>query len=114
MFSDGPIWAEQQRFTLRTLRDFGFGKAKMEELINGEVEVFNEVLMSYRGEPIDIAGKLNFPILNALWRISVGQRFNYNDPKLTRIIAQLTEFFKRVGATPKQSTGRLWHLCIAQ
>ena len=102
LFSDGPIWAEQRRFTLRMLRDFGFGKAKMEELINEEVEVFNEVLASYRGEPIDMAGKLNLPILNALWKITVGQRFDYNDPKLTRIIAQLTEFFQRVGASPKQ------------
>ena len=102
LFSDGPIWAEQRRFTLRTLRDFGFGKAKMEELINEEVEVFNEVLKSYRGEPIDMAGKLNLPILNALWKITVGQRFDYDDPQLTRIITQLTEFFQRVGATPQQ------------
>jgi len=102
LFSDGPIWAEQRRFTLRTLRDFGFGKAKMEELINEEVEVFNEVLKSYRGEPIDMAGKLNLPILNALWKITVGQRFDYDDPQLTRIITQLTEFFQRIGATPQQ------------
>ena len=102
LFSDGPIWAEQRRFTLRTLRDFGFGKAKMEELINEEVEVFNEVLKSYRGEPIDMAGKLNLPILNALWKITVGQRFDYDDPQLTRIITQLTEFFQRIGTNPQQ------------
>ena len=101
LFSDGPIWAEQRRFTLRTLRDFGFGKAKMEELINEEVEAFTEALKSYRGEPVDIAGKFNLPILNSLWRITVGQRFDYDDPKLRRILANLTEFFQRIG-NPKQ------------
>jgi len=101
LLSDGPIWAEQRRFTLRTLRDFGFGKAKMEDLINEEVEVFNEELKSYGGEPIDIAGKLNLPILNSLWKITVGQRFDYDDPKLGIILAKLTEFFQRT-ANPKQ------------
>ena len=101
LFSDRPIWAEQRRLTLRTLRDFGFGKAKMEELSNEEVEVFNEVLKGYGGQPIDIAGKWNLPILNSLWRITVGHRFDYDDPKLRSILAKLTEFFQRIG-NPKQ------------
>ena len=34
---------------------------------------------------------------DSLWGPCGTSEFNYNDPKLTRIIAQLTEFFKRVG-----------------
>jgi hypothetical protein len=37
-FSDGPFWVEQRRFTLRSLRDFGFGKHSMEGFIMEEVE----------------------------------------------------------------------------
>jgi methyl farnesoate epoxidase/farnesoate epoxidase len=37
-FADGPFWVEQRRFTLRHLRDFGFGKRSMEEFIMEEIE----------------------------------------------------------------------------
>ena len=75
LFSDGPIWGR-------------------EELINEEVKAFTEALKTYRGEPIDMAGKFFLPILNSLWRITVGQRFDYDDPKLRWILAKLTEFFQ--------------------
>merc|ERR1719219_986150 len=37
IISEGKVWQEQRRYALRTLRDFGFGKAGMEDLINEEV-----------------------------------------------------------------------------
>ncbi len=32
-FSNGKEWQEQRRFALKNLRDFGFGKLSMEELV---------------------------------------------------------------------------------
>jgi hypothetical protein len=37
-FNDGPFWAEQRRFSLRHLRDFGFGKRSLEGIIMDEAE----------------------------------------------------------------------------
>ena len=37
LFSGGPYWKELRRFMLRNLRDFGFGKASMESMIQDEV-----------------------------------------------------------------------------
>ncbi len=36
IMSNGPYWKEQRRFTLRNLRDFGFGKTSREDVIMAE------------------------------------------------------------------------------
>ncbi|GLH16248.1 Putative cytochrome P450 304a1 [Gryllus bimaculatus] len=48
-FTDGAFWAEQRRFALRHLRDFGFGRrmACAEDTLRDEVE---ELLALVRGE----------------------------------------------------------------
>jgi len=97
ILSEGKTWVEQRRFALRNLRDFGFGKQGMEEMIQEEVEMFKALINKSKGEPFDFINKLNLPILNALWRISVGDRFEYDNPKLVSIVKRLTEVFKRFG-----------------
>jgi len=97
ILSNEEAWVEQRRFTLRTLRDFGFGKTGMEGMINEEVAMFIEEIKKTEGEPFDFTSKFNLPILNALWRITAGQRFEYNDPKLLSIVERITLFFQRLG-----------------
>ena len=72
LFSEGNIWFEQRRFTLRTLRDFGFGKAGMEEMISEEVQLFIEEIRKSEAQPFDFGNKFNLPILNALWAVHRG------------------------------------------
>jgi hypothetical protein len=36
----GRKWQEQHKFMMTTLKEFGFGKSSMEEMINNEVENF--------------------------------------------------------------------------
>ena len=64
------------RFTLRTLREFGFGKDGMEDIINHEVEEFSNFLFEETQKLdscIEMHNVYNISILNALWRIISGQ-----------------------------------------
>jgi hypothetical protein len=38
IFADGPYWLQLRCFTLRHLRNFGYGKSSMESLIMREVD----------------------------------------------------------------------------
>ena len=69
----------------------------MEEMIQDEIQLFKALIDKKKSEPFDFINQFNLPILNALWRITVGERFDYDDPKLLSIIERLTEMFKRVG-----------------
>ena len=66
-------------------------------MIHEEVELFKEEISKSEGEPFDFCYKFNLPILNALWRVTGGQRFDYDDPMLLSIIQKLTDLFKRQG-----------------
>uniref|UniRef100_A0A183F140 Cytochrome P450 n=1 Tax=Gongylonema pulchrum TaxID=637853 RepID=A0A183F140_9BILA len=53
---DGNKWKEQRRFTLRVLRDFGVGRALIEQRILTEVDYFVDYLQAKceHGEEVDI------------------------------------------------------------
>ena len=44
LFASGPVWKYLRRFTLKTLRDFGFGKAAAETMIMDECSYMTEYL----------------------------------------------------------------------
>ena len=49
--SEVRTWLEERRFALRTLRDFGFGKSGIEQMIKEEVHLFTEEIRKSEGEP---------------------------------------------------------------
>jgi hypothetical protein len=49
IFTDGPLWIEHRRFTIRNLKDFGFGKKNAEGIILEETE---ELLKEIKGKKV--------------------------------------------------------------
>ena len=66
----------------------------MEGLIEEEVQALKALLDTKTAEAFDMAPLLNLPILNALWKVTVGERFEYEDQKLVDICERLGKVFK--------------------
>jgi len=92
--SEGPHWEEVRQFTLRQLRDFGFGKNTMQESIMTEVNEFIELLVETKGEPVaNMKDRLVVAVVNALWFIATGIRQKQNDPDLVALTMKINAYY---------------------
>ena len=104
---EGAEWKEQRRFSLRVLKDFGFGKSSMEGLIHDEVVAFNEHLAKDAGKVINLRHRFNISVVNALWTLITGKRLELDDPELTRLVHVIDELTITAGQ-PKAVDGFPW------
>ena len=97
--TSGYEWQEQRRFSLKHLKDLGFGKQSLETYIQDEAKyVIDNFIMkamdNHNGDVL-MDGIFNVPIVNILWRIVASKR---NDPTSTEtklFMQKLTRFFSR-------------------
>jgi len=100
IFSSGEIWKETRRFTLRALRDMGFGKKTSESLVLEEsraVIVAIQNLANNNNGVIDVEKLFNKAALNVVWHITAGERFDYDDPKMEKLY-EFIEAFNCLGS----------------
>ena len=85
-----------RRFTLKSLRDLGFGKSCSEEAIIDECKVLvDNIKDNVRGieEKVNLDKNLNCAGLNIIWNLVAGQRFLYDDQKMkerVKVVGKLT------------------------
>nr|APH81374.1 cytochrome P450 CYP3031A1 [Tigriopus kingsejongensis] len=97
----GRIWTEQRRFMLSTFKDFGFGKSDMERMIKDEVVFFLDYIeKSNQSGPIKTINMFNTAVLNILWQMIAGERFDYDDKDLKNIFELVTEAILAAGIKP--------------
>jgi cytochrome P450 len=90
IMTEGQEWVEQRRFTLKNLRDFGFGKNSMEAKIQDEIIELMDRFAARAGKPIQMRNAFNAAVVNALWSIMLGERLKQDDPELADAVHRLT------------------------
>lgn len=83
---------EQRRFALRHLKDFGFGKRSMENLVLDEVAELIQGFKRDVGKPISTQTRFNVAVLNSLWSIVAGERYSHDDPILEEIVKSIHRY----------------------
>ncbi|XP_069830126.1 cytochrome P450 2K6-like [Dendropsophus ebraccatus] len=98
IFTNGCNWKTLRRFTLSTLRDFGMGRRIIEDKINEEASCLVEKFKSYKGKPFDNDMIMNAAIANIIDSIIFSHRFDYDDPKLHRLLTIIITNIKTMGS----------------
>ncbi len=92
ILTSGQTWVEQRRFALKKLRDFGMGKNSMEELVAEEVEKVCNALQAESGKFMELRGKFNIAVVNALWKVLTSSKLDHDDPELKKLVLNLDRF----------------------
>ncbi|XP_069593146.1 cytochrome P450 2D15-like isoform X1 [Ranitomeya imitator] len=81
----GRSWKEQRRFTISTLRNFGMGKKSLEERVTEEAQALCSAFKSQKDQ-FDPILLINNAARNVICSLAFGDRFEYNDEKLKRLL----------------------------
>lgn len=91
IFASGENWKSMRRFTTRALRDHGFGKSTAETFILEEAKYLMEYLKNRLDENNqalvnDFNDIFTMMSLNVVWQMAAGERFNINEPGMTKLL----------------------------
>jgi methyl farnesoate epoxidase/farnesoate epoxidase len=92
IFTENTQWTAQRRFSLKTLKDFGFGKQSLEEAINLEIDCLIEEFECCHGD-FKMATNFNVPIINILWQLAANMRFTKEDSKGIEMVEKVNSIF---------------------
>jgi hypothetical protein len=70
----------------------------MVEIVKDEFTYFSEAVEQTNGEPVETKEVFNIPIVNSIWRVLTGKRFQSGDVKLERTIHVMDNVFADAGS----------------
>lgn len=90
MLTDGELWVDQRRFVMRHLKEFGFARRGMVDMIQTEAQ---HMLADYRkivnksngAALISMQDAFNSYVLNTLWCMTAGTRYDRDNLKLQQL-----------------------------
>ena len=96
IYSSGSYWSAHRRFALKSLRDFGFGKNTLDNVIHDEAnELYGDMLKeSEANGEVCISTTFNVAIVNVLWQIVASKRFDPDAEETKDYMEKLNRFFR--------------------
>ncbi|XP_046141021.1 methyl farnesoate epoxidase-like [Osmia bicornis bicornis] len=78
LFTDTNVWHSQRRFTLKTLKEFGFGKQIMEHVLQEDAIMLTNIVteLTKTGTPTSIQSIISAAVLSNLWLLIDGTKFD--------------------------------------
>ncbi|XP_072014291.1 cytochrome P450 2U1-like [Amphiura filiformis] len=83
----------RRRFSLSALRDLGMGKSRLEEQVVEEIQRLCNVISKHEGKEFSPFRLLDMVTCNVVCCLVFGHGFDYDDPKLMRILNFLKQIF---------------------
>ncbi|CAL1262532.1 unnamed protein product [Larinioides sclopetarius] len=77
---NGLPWRNQRRFSLRLLRDLGFGKSRLDDMLNEEIREVLDHFEESEGRPMFVRPILAPSMSNNIASLIYGRRMKYDDP----------------------------------
>ncbi|KAG0720663.1 Cytochrome P450 2L1 [Chionoecetes opilio] len=71
--SNGALWHNNRRFSLRQLRDLGMGKSRLVDAVQRQAAWLAGVLAKQAGRPAPVPHALNIAIINVFWQLVGGE-----------------------------------------
>ncbi|KAF9419040.1 hypothetical protein HW555_004367 [Spodoptera exigua] len=96
VFNDGPSWSKTRRVVLKYLKSFGYNSKFMESYIAEECRALVKLRTGDAGQPILVNSMFNISIVNILWRLVAGKRYDLEDRKLKTLCDLIMRLFRAV------------------
>lgn len=101
LLTDENFWHEQRRYVIRNLREFGFGRRNMSAMIEDEagflVEHLKQKLVKNNGTlTTHFETFFSVHVLNTLWTMMAGIRYNADDKILKDLQSDLNKLFVEI------------------
>ncbi|XP_058464516.1 methyl farnesoate epoxidase-like [Malaya genurostris] len=96
VFTDGEDWDVQRRFSIKTLKALGMGKAGMAFNVEKEAEELIHHLrkLARKRNHIAMHNAFDISVLNVIWTLIAGKRFHLDDKRLEWITSTIHKSFR--------------------